>query len=309
MSKTTKIQWCHHTFNPWRGCQKVSPGCEHCYAEDLSKRNPAVLGEWGPNGKRAMASEAYWRQPLLWAREAREAGERRRVFCASLSDVFEDRPELDGPRHRLFDLILATPDLDWLLLTKRPGAAKGWLTGTGMFRAGLSHAWGDGWPNVWLGVSVEDKRRARERIPLLLEIPNALPWVSAEPLLEDVDFGDFVHELHGNGIPKPWGAGVRVGWIVVGGESGPHARPFDLSWARRVIRDCRGAAAIFIKQLGAKPVHTFMTGWGERPEAAPRIIEDASVKLRDSHGGDPEEWPEDLRIRDFPRPRKEVVGA
>src|SRR4051794_38669367 len=102
MATETKIQWTHHTFNPWRGCQKVSPGCAHCYAEQLSLRNPKVLGEWGPDGKRVIASESYWRLPLKWNRDAHKAGERRRVFCASLADVFEDRPELVKPRERLF---------------------------------------------------------------------------------------------------------------------------------------------------------------------------------------------------------------
>src|SRR5688572_29932027 len=127
----TKIEWTAtvrpdgtvspgYTFNPWRGCAKVSPGCTHCYAETLSKRNPAVLGTWGKDGVRAIGSDAYWRQPLAWNRAAKQAGERRRVFCASLADVFEDRPDLVGPRHRLVDLIQLTQHLDWLLLTKRP---------------------------------------------------------------------------------------------------------------------------------------------------------------------------------------------
>lgn len=120
MAENSKIEWTNHTFNPWRGCQKVSPGCQHCYAETLSKRNPAVLGEWGPNGKRVIASEAHWRLPLKWNKAAKLAGERHRVFCASLADVFEDRPELVAPRVRLFHLISETPNLDWLLLTKRP---------------------------------------------------------------------------------------------------------------------------------------------------------------------------------------------
>jgi protein gp37 len=100
VGKDTGIQWTDHTFNPWRGCQKVSPGCQHCYAETLSARNPSVLGEWGPNGRRAIASESYWRQPLAWDRAAARDGVRRRVFCASLADVFEDRPELTPSRCR-----------------------------------------------------------------------------------------------------------------------------------------------------------------------------------------------------------------
>src|SRR5262245_49606753 len=118
--ENSKIQWTDHTFNVWRGCEKVSPGCAHCYAETMSRRNPAVLGEWGKHGTRVIASEAMWREPLKWDRQARAAGVRKRVFCASLADVFEDRPELVAPRERLFRLIEDTPNLDWQLLTKRP---------------------------------------------------------------------------------------------------------------------------------------------------------------------------------------------
>src|SRR5262249_10541241 len=117
--ENTRIAWTHHTLNPWRGCTKVSPGCTHCYAAELAKRNPAVLGRWGPGGPRVIASEAQWRNPLKWDRKAKAAGKRPRVFCASLADIFEARPELESPRARLFDLIAATPNLDWLLLTKR----------------------------------------------------------------------------------------------------------------------------------------------------------------------------------------------
>src|SRR5690349_347144 len=120
MSATSKIQWTHSTFNPWRGCTKVSSGCTHCYAESLSKRNPKTLGVWGANGSRAIAAESYWRQPLKWDKEARKTGQPWRVFCASLADVFEDRPELHAPRLRLLKLIEETTSLTWLLLTKRP---------------------------------------------------------------------------------------------------------------------------------------------------------------------------------------------
>ncbi len=120
MGANSKIEWTHHTFNHVRGCTKVSEGCKHCYAETLSKRNPKVLGMWGPQGTRVMASEAMWRQPLKWNEEARAAGERRRVFCASLADVFEG-PEtcskeayrvIRSARVRLFELIINTPHLD-----------------------------------------------------------------------------------------------------------------------------------------------------------------------------------------------------
>ena len=155
MGANSKIEWTHHTFNPWTGCQKVSAGCTNCYAESWAKRSGVV--KWGANGTRRKTSKSNWQQPIKWNREAQEAGERRRVFCASLADVFEDRDDLVLWRHDLFDLIEETPHLDWLLLTKRPEDA--WLYLTGMY-AGDAPL-----PNVWLGTSVEDQQRAEERIP------------------------------------------------------------------------------------------------------------------------------------------------
>jgi hypothetical protein len=195
MAETTKIQWTDHTFNPWRGCTKVSPGCAHCYAETQSKRNPKVLGVWGDAGTRPVASESYWRQPVAWDRIAKAEGRRRRVFCASLADVFEDRPELAAPRVRLLALAALTPHLDWLFLTKRPGTMAQWVSGlcrpevqsyrddvyraaSDLFDSGAFRNTSDRhgrevhgvlgslpdpahWPrpNWWLGVSVEDRQR------------------------------------------------------------------------------------------------------------------------------------------------------
>jgi protein gp37 len=273
----TKIQWAHYTFNPWRGCAKVSPGCAHCYAEAQSVRNPKVLGVWGPGGTRPVAAESYWRQPLKWDREAAAAGERRRVFCASLADVFEDRPELVAPRDRLFDLIDHTPSLDWLLLTKRPeNVLRMWPQKDSadiiyeQQRHGtppLAHFYR---PNVWLGVSVEDQQRADERIPLLLQTPAAVRFLSVEPLLGPVN----VQHACKNLCPQCRGAGevidseeggiicgcpcerlVGLHWIICGGESGPHARPCHLEWVRSLVQQCRAAGvACFTKQLGSNPV-------------------------------------------------------
>jgi protein gp37 len=223
--KDSKISWTHHTFNPWRGCSRVSPGCVNCYAETMSHRNPAVLGEWGPNGTRVVASESMWRQPVKWDREAREAGQRRRVFCASMADVFEDRPDLIDPRRRLFKLVRATPNLDWLLLTKRPENVSRLIRG------------GE-WPNVWLGTSVEDRKRlwrldelraARQQVPVR--------FVSAEPLLEDLGEVDL----------------TGINWLIVGGESGPDFRPMDHAWARSLLRQCREAGVAFFFKQSAAP--------------------------------------------------------
>jgi protein gp37 len=166
----SKIEWTDYTFNPWRGCTKVSDGCKNCYAETWSKRNPSTLGIWGDHGTRVIASESYWNQPHKWNREAAATNTRRKVFCASLADVFEDRPELHEPRVRLFNLMEATPHLDWLLLTKRPAFAREWLFGACHDDRFIEHL-----PNFWLGTSVENQTTADERIPLLLQIPSRDP--------------------------------------------------------------------------------------------------------------------------------------
>lgn len=275
MGQQTGIEWCSHTFNPWRGCTKVSPGCTHCYAETLSKRNPKVLGEWGPDGTRVIASESMWKQPLKWDRAAEQAGERRRVFCASLADVFEDRKELNGPRERLFFLIEQTPHLDWLLLTKRPDFAHYWMC--------EHYATPSNLPNIWMGVSVEDQERANERIPELLRIPAAVRFLSVEPLLAPVDLTAR--------------ACFAFDWVIIGGESGPGARPCHTEWIRSIRDQCRGAGvACFVKQLGSNSQNWVLPG------VAPIVVDDRHcTKFRDKKGGNWSEWPEDLRVREFPR--------
>lgn len=174
MGAETKIEWCDHTFNPWIGCTKVSPGCANCYAAvNTFTRAQRAHGRelWGPDAARHVTSEAKWREPIRWDAAAKAAGIRRRVFCASMADVFEDRPDLAEPRARLAYVIGKTPNLDWLLLTKRPeNIARLWITDVVP-------------PNVWLGTTVEDQERADERIPHLLAVPAAVRFLSVEPLL------------------------------------------------------------------------------------------------------------------------------
>jgi protein gp37 len=297
MGETTSIGWTDATFNPWIGCQRVSPGCVHCYAEhtDTFVRIQRAGGRelWGPRGDRHVTSDAYWRKPLAWNRAAEQEGVRRRVFCASLADVFEDRPDLVPHRARLFVLIQNTPWLDWLLLTKRP---------ENMVRL-APEDWADSWPlNVWAGTTVEDQQRADERVPQLLNVPAAVRFLSAEPLLESVNlnnwlsppaFGSMGHYSFGPGQPVyragdtgPFSMSVTaetVDWVIVGGESGAKARPFDLAWAYRIVEYCRSAnVAVFVKQLGSRPV------WHSR--------------FRTAHpkGEDWNEWPADLRVRQWP---------
>ena len=249
MAENSAIEWTDHTFNPWRGCQKVSPGCENCYAETLSHRNPGVLGEWGPPHatERPIAAESYWRKPLAWNRQAEAAGRPARVFVASLADVFEDAPQVVDARARLFDLMADTPWLTWLVLTKRPENVRGLTPWT---------RWGDSWPvNVWLGTSVEDQQRADERIPALLDTPAAVRFLSCEPLLGPVTLERWL----GYNDPADDGAYVpraaadqRIRWVIVGGESGPRARPMHPAWARTLRDQCTDAGVPFLfKQWGA----------------------------------------------------------
>lgn len=240
MGKNSAIEWTHHTFNPWLGCAKVSPGCANCYAETLMDKRMGRV-QWGVDGTRVRTSDAYWRQPLKWNREAWKIG-RRRVFCASLADVFEDRPELSPWRTDLFALINATPHLDWLLLTKRP---------ENVIEMVVWEAPGCKLPdNAWIGVSVENQEQADKRIPLLLTIPARVRFLSMEPLLGPVDLAE---QGHGWLFVDELANGKRTGihWVIVGGESGPHARPMHPDWARAIRDQCQAAGVLFFfKQWG-----------------------------------------------------------
>lgn len=279
MGKDSKIEWTDHTFSPWWGCTRVSPGCEHCYAEAFDKRTGGA--HWGRSSERRFFGEKHWAEPLKWNAAAASDGVRRRVFCASMADVFEDRPELYAPRSRLFALIRDTPALDWLLLTKRPeNASLLWdraqydaFNGADSF--GL--VWG---PNVWLGVTAEDQRRWDERVPVLMSTPAVVRFVSVEPMLGPLD-------LRG---PSPFPE-----WIIFGGESGAGARPCAVEWIEAAMAQAANrGASVFVKQLGRFVVSTqridHETGaWVWR------------AHLRDAKGGDWEEWPPELCVREFPR--------
>lgn len=258
--KDSKIEWTHHTFNPWIGCTRVSPGCVNCYAETMMADRYKKV-KWGPTGERKRTSADYWKQPLKWNREAAAAGERRRVFCASLADVFERRPEqdrdMDEWRIDLFRLIEKTPNLDWLLLTKRPDRALIWFDG--LYQ---DYQWRYGWGieeeeltekrlgNIWIGTSVENQEYADKRIPELLKIPAAVRFLSVEPLIGPVDLNGFDND----GMPwlEPRGFnGHNIDWVIVGGESGPNARPMHPEWVRSIRDQCQDAGVpFFFKQWG-----------------------------------------------------------
>ena len=260
MGATTEIAWTHSTFNPWHGCARVSAGCENCYAETFSKR--IGLKIWGQQADRRFFGDKHWAEPIKWNKEAAKAGERRRVFCASMADVFEDRRDLDAWRKRLWDLILLTPWLDWLLLTKRP---------ENLERLYPWHSVGDGLAldNVWLGVTGENQEQLDKRWEHLRRVAATVRFISHEPALGPIT-------IPTNGSPH---------WIITGGESGAGARPYRLEWARSLIEEGkREGVAIFVKQLGARPVG-----------------ETGGVPLRDRKGGDWDEWPDGLRVREFPK--------
>ncbi len=223
MARDSPIEWTSHTFNPWWGCTKVSPACDHCYAEVWARRTGHHV--WGAGVHRRQLSDNYWDQPLRWDRAAEATGRRARVFCASMADVFEWRPDLDALRDRLWCLVERTPNLDWLLLTKRPELARR-LT-----------PWRAAWPsNVWLGTTVENQHFADQRIRHLLCVPCRYRFLSCEPLLGFVDLSRCLDALH---------------WVIAGGESGARARPTHPDWIRRLRDQCSGAGVAFhFKQWG-----------------------------------------------------------
>jgi protein gp37 len=387
MAETT-IEWAKYTFNPWRGCEKIDPGCANCYAAAFAKLNPKLLGEWGPNGTRVFAAEKQWAEPLKWnalaacdCHRRADLGERHlascpqsarpRVFCASMGDVFEsfgeyltdhrgeemvadEEPPANGftmnnARRQLFKLIDATPNLDWLLLTKRPeNIRKMWPTefdDKGFTKVQRLR------PNVWLGTSVATQASANKFVPELLKVADLAPvlFISAEPLLESIDFRPWlirdryymarckscgwVSSSHEFGLdsresdaslvcPKcdaiePEAIDARLALIIEGGESGRGARIHRPEWSRRILRDTRGTSTkFFLKQMGAfivdrndqfscdendglwdvdTDVEHDIYGFAERFQGA-----DCRIRLLDPKGGDPAEWPADLRVREMP---------
>lgn len=246
MGENSSIEWCDHTFNPWMGCQKISAGCTNCYALDLMETRYGRV-KWGPQGTRIRTSDANWKKPLQWNRQAEKEGRRFRVFCASLADVFEDRPELVDWRNDLLHLISQTRNLDWLLLTKRPENVNRMIVkATGRFE----DAWLADCKHVWLGASVENQEQADKRIPELLKIDAKVRFLSMEPLLGPVDLSLWLGDLpeDEDGAPYP---GNGLSWAIVGGESGHDARPMHNRWVRSIRDQCIEAKIPFhFKQHG-----------------------------------------------------------
>ena len=223
MSQYSAIEWTDHTFNPWWGCIKVSPGCTHCYAESWARRYGHDI--WGLHKSRRFFGENHWSEPLKWNKQAKNNNRRYRIFCASMADVFEDNSILDSERAKLWNLIERTPMLDWLLLTKRP---------ENMIKLA---PWGNKWPrNVWAMTTVENQEYAEKRLPYLVDVPAIIRGISVEPMLGPVDL-------------TPWIS--QIDWVIAGGESGAKSRPMNPQWVRSVRDQCLiENKAFFFKQWG-----------------------------------------------------------
>ena len=330
----TSIEWTDYTTNLIRyrdpegrivhGCIKVSAGCANCYASAWSARG--LTGERGGafTAKRQATLTLYFddaeAQRIL---RTRVTG--KRIFVGDMTDVFGEWVP-DEMLDRMFAVFALRPDLTFQVLTKRPERMRAYFTtrdtagaiavtirevapdgGLAAMRAMGTHVLRDvvqkRWPlpNVWLGVSVEDQAAADERIPALLDTPAAVRFLSCEPLLEPVDLEPWLRRVatSGPGWRMTGGSAMAIAdivldWVIVGGESGPGARPCDVGWIRDIVGQCRAAEVpVFVKQLGANPER-------ERQFAADDI-RDVSLELHDPKGGEPSEWPEDLRVREFPQ--------
>jgi protein gp37 len=242
MAETTGIEWTDSTFNPWWGCTKISPACDHCYAADLDKRTGG--DHWG-NVPRRRTSEKNWNEPRRWQKKASEFaaehGRRRRVFCASMADVFDNQVDAAW-RDDLWALIRECPDLDWLLLTKRPQNIEKMLPAY----------WDEVKGSIWLGTTVEDQQRADQNIPHLLKHDSAVRFLSCEPMVGPISFRWASWQpIHKDKATGHLDGMARIDWVIAGGESGPKARVADPAWFRQLRDQCAEAGVPFLfKQWG-----------------------------------------------------------
>lgn len=255
MSENTKIEWADHTFNPWEGCQKVGPGCDHCYAEARNARfSGGMAVNWGPGAPRRRTSEANWGMPLKWDKRAAAEGRRYRVFCSSLADAFDAAVPMQW-RGDLFALIRRTPNLDWLLLTKRIGKVVPMLTKLSLIDLMPL-------PHVWIGATVVNQAEANRDIPKLLAVPARVRFLSIEPMLGPVSLtrirvgggaghGEGDEIITANVLKRADTEAPHIDWVICGGESGPKARPMHPQWARDLRDQCKAAGTPFLfKQWG-----------------------------------------------------------
>lgn len=335
MGDKTKIEWAESSFNPIRArnietdkigwyCQRVSGGCLNCYAATMNGRLGTgvdyAVDQF--NKVELFLDEKILQQPLRWKRS-------RRVFVCSMTDLFADFVPFEWI-DKIFAVMALCGQHDFQVLTKRPERMREYMARLSKSINPLENAarsmgqtfkfeWDSkthsllSWPirNVWLGVSVEDQKTADQRIPILLQTPAAVRWVSYEPAISPVNFAAsvFAERTAGSNIEKP-----RLNWIVVGGESGPRARPFNVEWARDTVKQC-GAAGVpcFVKQMGSCLTGINLEGppYSSPPRREGFLVhwtsnETNTFGLCDRKGGDWSEWPDDLRVREYPRNRVKV---
>jgi len=309
MATTSSIEWTDVTWNPVRGCARVSAGCENCYAERVAYRfgqkpgSPyeglTTLGKHGPRwAGRARFVPNMLDEPLRWRRP-------RRVFVNSMSDLFHD-DVTDEQIAQVFTVMAISGRHTFQILTKRPARMLRWFEWASEHYVLATLEPRKLWPppNVWLGVSCEDQDAARKRIPLLRRCPAAVHFVSLEPLLGPIDLDDRWLEWLPTGPDENDEPHLRppLRWVIVGGESGPGARPCNIDWVRTIVKQCGEAGvACFVKQLGATAVQAPRDATGRvvtSPGGDPWPPTPLSTRAR--KGGDPSEWPADLRVRQFP---------
>jgi protein gp37 len=282
MGKNTGIEWTDHTFNPWWGCSHAgSPACDHCYAREVARRFSSE--SCFDKASRRTFGERHWNEPRRWDRAAARAGVRHKVFCGSMCDVLEDVGRVFPERAKLYQLIADTPNLDWLLLTKRPENAQLHLP---------RHWFAERWPsNVWFGTTVENANVAPKRLRALLQVPAPIRFVSAEPLLGEIDFRPWMPGVHDEtcdmGVDCTCGAldpSEAINWVIVGGESGVQARPTDPEWVIWILEQCRQREVpLFFKQWGRwMPAKH---GWDKDKLCGPVDLPDwPTVGTRTEHG-------------------------
>ena len=292
MSQASSIEWTDATWNPVRGCTKVSPGCKNCYAETFAERWRGIAGHPYEQGFDLRLVPEKLAEPLKWKKP-------RLVFVNSMSDLWhKDVPE-DFIR-AVYTTMAQTPQHTYQILTKRADRRREVLARWKRDGLTLREGHGSVLPNVWEGVSVENQEYANERLIHLRDTPAVVRFVSYEPALGPWDpRRTYAGNMNVNALE--W-----LNWIIVGGESGPGARSFDVEWARTVVGQCREArVACFVKQLGARPFavegSVAARNWMPNGRDGVGLMDDCGlVHLKSRKGGDPDEWPGELRVRQWP---------
>lgn len=286
-------------------CTRISPGCTHCYASTINKRFGNGLEYTVPNLEKVefFIDEKILAEPLKRKKPAT-------IFVGDMFDLFHEAIPDDMVGH-VFALMAQCPQHTFQVLTKRADVMLDLLSDADAAYGPL-----DVWPlpNVWCGVSVESQKYADERIPLLLQIPAAVRFLSVEPMLEAVDLtrlpsgpqGRYLDSLRGIYVdPKNWQQNTctsgLIDWVICGGESGPGARPFNLAWAESLQAQCKDAGVpFFMKQVGSSPFKTLKSHAMGIERNGVQLPDELPMRLKDRKGGDPAEWPEHLRVREFP---------